>query len=277
MAPTRQPVRAMNERSQRIFPSSKEGTEARYARIDNFLLRDERLSLGARGLAGYLLSQPPEWQFSAARLAAQGQGGVHVLEGYIRELERAGYVQRHKQRDPATGEIRTMLTLRESPTGENRQLAPTGSLPTVGEPTGRSTDGRQSAGLKNNGSKNDYTRDPSGAPPGAPEGPSKTRNSHARTPLLDALASMDGSDLSQVTGSSWRATGMALREIRAVCSHVTVEEINRRADNFHLRFPTATITPHALAKYWAPCEKGPGGNASEPVRVAPNIRELVQR
>lgn len=151
---------AMNDRPQRIFPTSK-GHGARFARIDNALLRDKRLSFLARGVAASLLSRPHDWQFSAKALAAEGQEGGDSLEGAIHELEIARHVQRRKQRDPATGHITTVLTFHESPTTENRQSVPTTGLPAAGQPTGRSTGGRQTGCLKNDRSKNDGSRNDS--------------------------------------------------------------------------------------------------------------------
>lgn len=147
----------MSEKVQRIFPTAKTRT-SRFTRIDNALLRDRRLSFRARGVAAEVLSRPGTWIFSAESLAAEGQEGIHAMEGAIRELIAAGYVTRSKMRDPSTGHFITMLKLHEAPTGENRQSAPTGDLPTVGEPTGRSTGGRQTGSLRNDGLMNDQLK-----------------------------------------------------------------------------------------------------------------------
>lgn len=78
-----------------------------------------------------------------------------------------------------------------------------------------------------------------------------------RNELLDALASLDGSAPEQITGSAWSGIGKALSEIKAVCVDVTPDEIRRRADNYAIHFRDAAISPHALAKHWARCDRAP--------------------
>lgn len=150
-------------RSQSIFRTQKPKTVGRFARIDNALLQDERLSFRARGVAAYLLSKPDDWTFSARSLAGQSQEGDDSLERAIRELIDTGYVTRVRTRD-VSGQVRSRLLLNESPTTvsrqsvpttDNRQSAPTATLPTVGSPTGRSADGRQTGSVTNDRGTND--------------------------------------------------------------------------------------------------------------------------
>jgi hypothetical protein len=78
-----------------------------------------------------------------------------------------------------------------------------------------------------------------------------------RNPLLDALAAIDGSNLAQVTGPAWATAATALKDIMEVQCDVSPEEIKRRAANYRLHMPTANLTPTALSKYWARCERAP--------------------
>lgn len=258
-------------KSERIFHAQK-GSGTRFARIDNALLRDPRLSFRARGVAAEILSHSTDWRFSAARLASQGKEGVDALERALKELEAAGYVQRHKTRDPQTGHISSWLTFHESPTGEKRQSvndsADTGKTP-VG--TDRHfTGGRQTACVKNDRDTNDYHTCDQSAPPPVAEGviASQSPKVRARNPLLDALAVLDGSDLAQVTASAWSGIGKALAEIKAVSPDVTPAEIARRAATYRLHHPAWALTPNALAKHWASCDKRPGGlRQDEPLRM----------
>jgi hypothetical protein len=69
-----------------------------YVRIANSVFEDRRLSWGARGLLGYLLSKPDDWQVRLYDLIAQGPAGVHKIRRMLRELEATGYLYRKRLR-----------------------------------------------------------------------------------------------------------------------------------------------------------------------------------
>lgn len=79
----------------------------------------------------------------------------------------------------------------------------------------------------------------------------KTRKKRQPNALLEAIPAACGQDPAQVTGSTWSAYGKILREIKEVCPTVTPEEVHRRAACYRRKYPSAAITPHALAKHWA--------------------------
>lgn len=81
--------------------------------------------------------------------------------------------------------------------------------------------------------------------------PAKPSAPRERNALMDTLASVDGSDPLQVTGSAWPTIATALKHIRAVTPDVTPEEIRRRRDNYVANHPTWACTPSAIAKHWA--------------------------
>jgi hypothetical protein len=85
----------------------------------------------------------------------------------------------------------------------------------------------------------------------------KARKPRDRSPLLDALAAIDGSDPLQVPPKAWSGIASALADIKTVCPGVTVNEISRRSANYRLHHRDATISPHALAKHWAKCDREP--------------------
>jgi uncharacterized protein YdaU (DUF1376 family) len=90
----------------------------------------------------------------------------------------------------------------------------------------------------------------------------------ARSPLMDALASVDGSDPQQVTPAAWPAIGRALSAIKAVTPDVTLDEILRRARNYRQKHPDWALTATALAKHWASCERAtnqPQAVAQQPI------------
>jgi hypothetical protein len=90
------------------------------------------------------------------------------------------------------------------------------------------------------------------ADPESKPGPKKTRT---RNPLLDALAIIDGSNVNQVTPSAWAAIGKALADIKAVTEDVTPDEIARRAAIYRAKHRDWALTPSALAKHWANCDR----------------------
>jgi hypothetical protein len=86
--------------------------------------------------------------------------------------------------------------------------------------------------------------------------PEVTKAAKARKVLIDALAACGGADPLQIVASAWSGIGKALADIKGVCPQVTPEEIARRSANYRTHMSTDTIlTPHALAKNWALCDK----------------------
>lgn len=67
--------------------------------LANAALQDPELSLKARGLLGYMLSLPADWDYTIAGLSAKCREGVSAIRGAIAELMQAGYVQRRQTRD----------------------------------------------------------------------------------------------------------------------------------------------------------------------------------
>lgn len=95
-----------------------------------------------------------------------------------------------------------------------------------------------------------------GEPADCPFPPEVTKAAKARKVLIDALAACGGADPLQVVASAWSGIGKALADIKGVCPQVTPEEIARRSANYRTHMSADTIlTPHALAKNWALCEK----------------------
>ena len=64
--------------------------------MSNYHLRDQNLSLKAKGLLSMMLSLPDEWHYSIRGLTAICKEGVSSISATIRELEDCGYVRRHQ-------------------------------------------------------------------------------------------------------------------------------------------------------------------------------------
>ena len=86
-----------------------------YTTMSNHHLRNEKLSLKAKGLLSLMLSLPETWDYTVKGLAFISKEGVDGITATIKELERAGYVERHRIRDSA-GRLRTTeYIIREFP------------------------------------------------------------------------------------------------------------------------------------------------------------------
>jgi len=70
-----------------------------YTVMSNHHLRNEKLSLKAKGLLSMMLSLPDDWNYTTRGLAKICKEGVDAIGGALRELENAGYIVRHQLRD----------------------------------------------------------------------------------------------------------------------------------------------------------------------------------
>lgn len=70
-----------------------------YTVMSNFHLRDKNLSLKAVGLLSKMLSFNDGWKFSTRGLSAICKEGPNAILSALKELEKYGYLVRHRQRD----------------------------------------------------------------------------------------------------------------------------------------------------------------------------------
>ena len=70
-----------------------------YTVMANFHLRDKNLSLKAVGLLSKMLSFNDGWKFSTRGLSAICKEGPDAIHSALRELEKHGYLVRHRTRD----------------------------------------------------------------------------------------------------------------------------------------------------------------------------------
>lgn len=71
-----------------------------YTVMSNAHLRDERLSLKAIGLLSKILSLPENWDYTITGLTHICSEGKAAVATAIRELEKAGYIERRQLRTP---------------------------------------------------------------------------------------------------------------------------------------------------------------------------------
>lgn len=125
-----------------------------YAQIHNAALADGRLSFKARGLLAYLLSRPPGWKTSVDRLAEMGKDGEAGIKSGLRELEKLGYLRRHRGRTPE-GTFTFDQEVTDVPDSTQPELATdttdtTSRFSTGGESTGGLSTGGKPPGINNN-------------------------------------------------------------------------------------------------------------------------------
>lgn len=68
--------------------------DARYFTASNEPFVDKRMSWETRGLMGYLLTKPDNWQVRIEDLIAQGPAGLHKLRRMLSEARLYGYMNR---------------------------------------------------------------------------------------------------------------------------------------------------------------------------------------
>ena len=81
----------------------------------NFHLRDKSLSLKAVGLLSKMLSYNDGWKFSTKGLSAICKEGPDAILSALRELEKHGYLVRHRQRDGKGRMSNTIFEIYEEP------------------------------------------------------------------------------------------------------------------------------------------------------------------
>jgi hypothetical protein len=67
--------------------------KGRFTVVPNAIFNDDRICLGAKGLLGYLLSRPGNWDVRHDQLQRKLDVGRKLLSKLLKELERAGYLE----------------------------------------------------------------------------------------------------------------------------------------------------------------------------------------
>ncbi len=70
-----------------------------FTQIDNFCLRDDRLSVEAVGLLAYMLSMSDGWKFSTLQLASHFKKNEKTIISLLKELKECGYLEIGRTRD----------------------------------------------------------------------------------------------------------------------------------------------------------------------------------
>jgi uncharacterized phage protein (TIGR02220 family) len=83
-----------------IFKSCR---DTHFVKIANSMLRDKRLSMGARGLLAMILTHSEEWVVTKSWLIDQGPDGYDAISSMLKELSSFGYAVNEKQGRDASG------------------------------------------------------------------------------------------------------------------------------------------------------------------------------
>ena len=101
-----------------------------YTVMSNHHLRNRELSLKAKGLLSQMLSLPEDWDYTLKGLSLINREKIDAIREAIRELERAWYIVRSRERDEK-GRLRGAdYVIFEQP-----QTPPVSDLPTLENPT----------------------------------------------------------------------------------------------------------------------------------------------
>ena len=106
-----------------------------YTVMSNHHLRNHALSLKAKGLLSQMLSLPDDWDYTLQGLAQINKESIDAIREAVRELERAGYIKRSRERDERGCLRGTVYTIYEQPHTEPTPEEPTQALPTLDHPT----------------------------------------------------------------------------------------------------------------------------------------------
>ena len=106
-----------------------------YTVMSNHHLRNHTLSLKAKGLLSQMLSLPENWDYTLQGLAQINKESIDAIREAVRELERAGYIKRSRERDERGCLRGTVYTIYEQPHAEPTPAEPTQEKPALDNPT----------------------------------------------------------------------------------------------------------------------------------------------
>ena len=164
-----------------------------YTVMSNHHLRNKELTLKAKGLLSQMLSLPEDWDYTLAGLSHINREKIDAIREAVKELEKAGYIVRSRERDekgrlrgadyiiyeqpqppaepaPGDGQPPTLdYPTLENPTLDNPTLEkPTQEKPTLENPTQLNKDKSSKEEIITDLSNNDqsiYPAQPEDAPP----------------------------------------------------------------------------------------------------------------
>ena len=105
-----------------------------YTVMSNHHLKNEALSLRAKGLLSMILSLPDNWNYSTRGLASICKEGVDAIGKTLRELELAGYIIRNQLRGSNGRITDTEYVIYEQPQDRPNTPSPDTASPDTEQP-----------------------------------------------------------------------------------------------------------------------------------------------
>ena len=100
-----------------------------YTVMSNHHLRNKELSLKAKGLLSQMLSLPEDWDYTLAGLSHINREKIDAIREAVKELEKAGYIVRSRERDEK-GRLRGAdYVIYEQPQPREPEAATSGGQP----------------------------------------------------------------------------------------------------------------------------------------------------
>jgi len=193
-----------------------------FTRVPNVAINDTQLDLKARGLLVFMLSKPDGWAFRERVLADQTGVSREQIRTALAKLSAAGYVRRVRRMVDGKPRIETQVF----------DVARREGTDPVPDPV-RNDDGRESVPVSNE--------------------LERVTNTTRRDELFETLCAVTGHDTKQLTSSERGRINKALKDLRSVGA--TADEIRSRSAAWSKRYPTATLTPTALAAHWSSLQR----------------------
>ena len=112
-----------------------------YTVMSNHHLRNKELTLKAKGLLSQMLSLPEDWDYTLAGLSHINREKIDAIREAVKELEKAGYIVRSRERDEkgrlrgADYVIYEQTQPKEPEAATSSEQPPTSDLPTLENPT----------------------------------------------------------------------------------------------------------------------------------------------
>jgi len=101
--------------------------------MSNHHLRNKELSLKAKGLLSQMLSLPEDWDYTLAGLSLINREKIDAIREAIKELEKAGYIKRSRERDEK-GRLRGAdYVIYEQPQSADEEAAKSDGQPPVSD------------------------------------------------------------------------------------------------------------------------------------------------